>query len=74
MNRGPFTVFSYDADPKIVLIEEEPGKVPKRYNTALVKPFVNDTEKVTVNFVTSLNKAIANYRDFDDGGISYLHA
>ena len=29
--RGPFTVISFDADSKIVLVKEESGKAPKRY-------------------------------------------
>ena len=66
--RGPFTVLSFDANSKIVLIEEEPGKAPKRYNTAQVKPYIEDPEEIAVNFMSSLNKAIANYRDVDDGG------
>ena len=34
MYKGPFTVLSFDVDSKIVLIEEEPGTSPKRYNNA----------------------------------------
>ena len=36
-----------------------------------MKPYVNDPEEVAVNFMSSLNKAIANYRDVDDGGAHY---
>ena len=49
--QGPFTVRSLDAGLKIVLIEEEPDKAPKRYNTAQVKPYIEDPEEVTVNFM-----------------------
>ena len=61
--RGPFTVLSYDSNSKIVLIEEEPGKAPKRYSTAQVKPYVEDVEEIAVNFMSSLNKAVCSYRD-----------
>ena len=62
---------SFDADTKIVLIEEDPGKAPKRYSTAQVKPYVNDPEEVAVNFMSSLNKAIAYYRDVYDDSVHY---
>ena len=56
-----------------MLIEEEPGKAPKRYNTAQVKPYVEDSEEVAVNYMSSLNKAIANFRDVDDCGEHYSY-
>ena len=54
--RGSFTVLSCDADSKIVFIEEETGKAPKRYSTAQVKPYADNSEEVAVNFMSSLSK------------------
>ena len=68
IHRASFTVPSFDIDTKIVIIEEEPGKVPKRYNTAQVSPYAEDSEGATLNFMSSLNKVIANHRNTDDDG------
>ena len=38
--KGPFTVLSFDPESKIVLVEEDPGKIPKRYSVAQVKPYL----------------------------------
>ena len=65
--RRPFIVLSFNADSKIMLIKEEPGEAPKRYYTAQVKPHLEDPEEVAVNFMSSLGKAIENYRDIGDG-------
>ena len=51
--RGPFDVFSFDTDSKIVLIEEKICKASKRYNKPKVKPYVEDPEEVTFSFVSS---------------------
>ena len=69
--RCPFTVLSYLADSKIVLIEGEPGKAPKRYNTVQVELYVEDPEEVAINFVSSHGKAFADQRDEEDGGTCY---
>ena len=34
-----------------------------------MKPYVDDPEEVAVNLMSSHNKAIAYYRDVDDGGV-----
>ena len=39
-----------------------------------VNPCIEDPKEVAVNFMSSLNKAIANYRDVDDGGAHYSSA
>ena len=67
MYRGSFTMLSFDAYSKVVLIEEQLGKILKRYYTAQVKPFVEDPEDVAVIFMSYLSKAIYSYRIFYDG-------
>ena len=69
--RGSFTVIRFDVDSKILLIEKDSVKAPKRYKTAHVKQYIEDQEEVAVNFMSSLNKVIANYRDVADGGEHY---
>ena len=49
----------------------KPRKTLKSYITAQVKLYIDYPEEVAVNFTSSLNKAIANYRDVDDGGPHY---
>ena len=49
----------------------ELDKAPSRYRTAQVKPYFEDSEEVSVNYTSSFNKAIANYRSVDDGGVHY---
>ena len=36
-----------------------------------MKPYIEKPKEVVVNFMLSLNKAIANYRDVEDGGAQY---
>ena len=67
-------MLSYDSDSKIVLIEEEPVKEPKRYNTTQVKPYVENPEEVAVNLMSFLSKIIDYYSDVDDGGALYPFA
>ena len=64
-------MLSLDADSKVVLIEREPGKKPKRHNTTQVKSYYEDQSEVAANFILSLSKAIASYRDVYDGGPRY---
>ena len=54
-----------------MFIEEISDKASKRYNTAQPNPYVDDSEEVVINFMSSLNKTIANYRVVDDGGAYY---
>ena len=72
--RSSLTVLSFDADLKRVLIEQKLGKAPNRYKTAQVKPYIEDPEEVAVNFMLSLNKAIANYRNVGCCGAHYSSA
>ena len=69
--RSQVTVLSFDVNSKIVLIEEKLRKAPNKYNTAQVRSYIEDPEEVAVNFMLSLNKAIANYRDVDNGFAHY---
>ena len=74
MYQGLFTVLIFDGESKIVTIEDEPAIKPKRYNTAQVRPYVEDPEEVAVRFVSYSNKAIANFRDVDEGFAPFLSA
>ena len=63
-----------DENPMIVLIEAELGKAPRIYSAAEVKPYVEDLEEVTTNFMSSLGKAIINKRDVIDGCAQYSYS
>ena len=39
-----------------------------------MKPYVEGSEEVAVNFISSVNKTISNYRDVDDGCARHLSA
>ena len=57
----PFSVLSFDPESKIVLVEDEPGKTPKRYNVSRVKPYLINTEPVATEYMQTVKRDMHNF-------------
>ena len=64
--RSTFRVFIFNAYSKFPLVEEKPSTAHKRDSTMQVKPYVDEPEEVTVNFMLAMVKAITDYRHLED--------
>ena len=54
-----------------MVIENKLGLAPEVYRTAQVKPYIEYSEDVAVDFILSLNRTIVGYRDVDDNDIQH---
>ena len=64
----PFSVLSFDPESKIVLIEEERRKTPKRYNAPQVKNNMTETEPIATEYMQAVRMAVSNFSS--SGGIN----
>ena len=54
-------MLSFDPESKIVLVEEDPRKIPKRYSVSQVKPYMTETEPDATEYMQTVKKAISNF-------------
>ena len=54
---GPFTVVTYDATARIVLVQEKPGSAHQRLNASQVKPFIKPAA-AACQFVNSIARRL----------------